>query len=488
MGSGSILIRMHSKLSRLPIAVFLWLLAGSAAVAFDLTDLIMSPEQEKRIGAEEHGRILAQFGGAYDDPELAAYVKSIGDFLVLTSSASSTRFTFTVLNSPVVNAFALPGGYVYVTRGLVALADTEAELAGVLAHEIGHVAARHGAQRQTQSVLANLGLLILGAATESSTAVGLGQIGASAVISGYSREDEYEADTLGVRYLSRAGFSPDAMSSFLRKLESHHNLEANIRGTSASQGLGFFATHPRTADRVSRAIEKAGAVHVNNPIVARDIYQKKVDGIIFGDDPAQGVIEGQRFIHPELGFQFTVPKGFVLQNSPSAVIAQGTNGAGIKFDLDKRDTRSSMTNYLRRVWAPDSRLSNLDSFYVDGLPAATAVVEAVQDGQADARLVAIAFDRDTIYRFVFIIPQRNASYIDGEYRRTTLSFRRISPAEGSRIKPKRLRIYEVRQGDTSASIAKRFPYPSYRLDRFLVLNGLGGGSVLRPGERVKIVY
>ena len=130
MGSGSILIRMHSKLSRLPIAVFFWLLAGSAAVAFDLTDLIMSPEQEKRIGAEEHGRILAQFGGAYDDPELAAYVKSIGDFLVLTSSASSTRFTFTVLNSPVVNAFALPGGYVYVTRGLVALADTEAELAG----------------------------------------------------------------------------------------------------------------------------------------------------------------------------------------------------------------------------------------------------------------------------------------------------------------------------------------------------------------------
>ena len=235
---------MCAKLTHALVVISLWLLASPAAVGFDLRDLVMSPEQEKRIGAQEHGRILAQFGGAYDDPELTAYVRSIGDFLVLTSSASSTKFTFTVLNSPVVNAFALPGGYVYVTRGLVALADTEAELAGVLAHEIGHVAARHGAERQTNNVLANLGLLILGAATDSQTAVGLGQLGASAVINSYWRDDEYEADTLGVRYLSRAGFSPAAMSSFLTKLESHHALDAKIQGRSSSQGLGFFATIP----------------------------------------------------------------------------------------------------------------------------------------------------------------------------------------------------------------------------------------------------
>ena len=479
---------MCAKLTHRLAVLSLWLLCSPVVVAFNLTDLIMSPEQEKRIGAEEHGRILAQFGGAYDDPALAAYVKSIGDFLVLTSSASGTRFTFTVLNSPVVNAFAVPGGYVYVTRGLVALADTEAELAGVLAHEIGHVAARHGAERQTNNVLANLGLLILGAATDSSAAVSLGQFGASAVISNYSREDEFEADTLGVGYLSRAGFSPDAMSSFLAKLESHHGLEAKVQGRSPSQGPGFFATHPRTAERVSRAIKNAGAVHVNNPIVAREIYQKKIDGMIYGDDPAQGIILGQRFIHPELGFQFTVPKGFVLQNSPSAVIARGANGAGIKFDQDKRDTRSNLTNYIRRVWAPKSRLTHLGSFLVYGLPAATAVVEGVQNGQADARLVAIAFDPATIYRFLFIIPARNASYIDQEYRRTALSFRRISQTEAAKIKPKRLRIYAVRQGDTAYTIGNRFPFPSHRLDRFLVLNGLRQGAALRAGDRVKIVY
>jgi predicted Zn-dependent protease len=166
--------------------------------AVGLTDLFMSPEQESRVGAEEHQRVLQEFGGPYPDPELAAYVSSIGNFLVRTSAASGTKFTFTVLDSPVVNAFALPGGYVYVTRGLLALADSEAELAGVLAHEIGHVAAHHGAQRQSQNVLANLGLLVLGVATNSSAAVNLGQIGAAAVLSGYSRQDEYEADTLGV--------------------------------------------------------------------------------------------------------------------------------------------------------------------------------------------------------------------------------------------------------------------------------------------------
>ena len=360
--------------------------ASPVTVAVDLTDLFVPPEQEKRIGAEQHGRILEQFGGAYDDPELAAYVSSIGRFLVLTSEASGTQFTFTVLNSPIVNAFALPGGYVYVTRGLVALADDESELAGVLAHEIGHVAARHGAQRQTQGTLANLGLLILGAATDSSAAVSLGQLGASAVISGYSRQDEYEADTLGVRYLSRAGFSPVSMSSFLSKLQSHHALEGKIQGRSGGEGLGFFATHPRTGDRVARAIQNAGAVTVYDPIVARDIYQSKIDGMIYGDDPAQGIVQERRFVHPVLGFEFTVPEGFHLLNGQSSVVAQGPEGAGLKFDLAPREGLRDMRSYIRKRWATDTPLSGLERVYINGLNAATAIVEgrATRTGRCQA--------------------------------------------------------------------------------------------------------
>ena len=183
-----------------------------------------------------------------------------------------------------------------------------------------------------------------------------------------------------------------------------------------------------------------------------------------------------------------MPPGFELQNSPAAVIAQGANGAGIKFDLDKRGTGADMASYIRRVWAPKSRLTNVDSFYVDGLPAATAIVAGGQEANTDARLVAIAFDRNTIYRFLFIIPERNASLIDGQYRTTALSFRRISAAEASRIKPKRLRIYTIRQGDSATQLADQLPFESHRLERFLVLNGMKRGASLHSGERVKIVY
>ena len=159
----------------------------------------MSPSDEARIGNEEHPKILEEFGGAYPDPAIGLYVNSIGQFLVQTSETPNARFTFTVLNSPVVNAFALPGGYVYLTRGILALAGNEAELAGVIAHEIGHVTARHSADRVGNSVLANLGLAVLGAVTGNSVVNKVGQIGAVAVLQAHSRDDEFESDQLGVR-------------------------------------------------------------------------------------------------------------------------------------------------------------------------------------------------------------------------------------------------------------------------------------------------
>lgn len=468
------------------VAVFA-LLQSTYAPAQGITDLFMSPEREKKVGAEQHEKILNEFGGAYDHPELAAYVTSIGQFLALTSEASRTQFTFTVLNSPVVNAFALPGGYVYVTRGLVALADNEAELAGVLAHEIGHVAARHGAQRQGQSVLATLGLMVLGAATESSAAVNLGQMGAAALLSGYSREDEYEADTLGVRYMSRAGFSPKAMSSFLSKLQAHHALEAEIQGRSGGEGFGFFATHPRTSDRVARAIKNAGAVTVSQPIVAQDIYFKKIDGIIYGDDPAQGVVKGQRFVHPGLGFEFTVPPKFSLLNGRSSVIAQGPGGAGIKFDMERRASESRMTHYIRDAWAPKAPLSNLEAVRVNGMDAATAVVEGVQGGKADVRLLAIEFDAQSVFRFVFVIPHQAAKDLDDQYRHTAFSFKRLSRSEVADIRPLQLNVHEVGPGQTIQSLAERMAVSDRQEERFLVLNGLSRGAALRTGQQVKLV-
>ena len=239
---------------------------------------------------------------------------------------------------------------------------------------------------------------------------------------------------------------------------------------------------------MSRAITTANTATVNNPIVARDIYLRKIDGMVFGDDPAQGIVEGRQFIHPELKFEFTVPPGFVIRNTPSAVFAQGEAGAGLKFDLDKGDTTLGMKNYIKNIWAPNARLTHLSAFSVDGLDAASAIIPGGQNGRADVRLVAIGLDSNTVYRFVFILPQDNGATVDREYRKTTFSWRRISEEEASRIKPKHLHIYEVREGDTLTGIVNRFSVAPYPMDRFLVLNGLTRDTALRTGERVKVVY
>ncbi len=189
----------------------------------------MSPAEEQRAGAEEHPKILKEFGGAYGDRAIGAYIDSIGQALARMSDLPNQRFTFTVLDNDVVNAFALPGGYVYVTRGLLALAGSEAELAGVIAHEIGHVTARHAAQRYSQSIVAGLGAALLGAVAGRGAA-DIAQLGSALYLSAYSREQEFEADILGVRYLARAGYDTGAMAGFLGKLQAHSALQARITG------------------------------------------------------------------------------------------------------------------------------------------------------------------------------------------------------------------------------------------------------------------
>ncbi len=461
------------------------------AAAQDLSGLfgaLLSPQQEAQIGSEQHPQILQEFGGAYDDPELSAYVDSIGQFLAQTQDRSDVNYTFTVLNSPVVNAFALPGGYVYVTRGLLALADTEAELAGVLAHEIGHVAARHGAERYGQGVVANLGLTLLGMVTKSEAIAGVAQLGALAAIQGYSREQEHEADFLGVQYLSRAGFDPGAMSGFLNKLGAHSRLQGEILGQSDAGGFDIFATHPRTADRVQRAIAAAGVQSVQDPIIARDIYLEKIDGLLFGDDPKQGLVKGTRFIHPDLGFAFEVPDGFTLLNGTQQVLARGPDGAVIRFDAAPRDDGRGPVAHLSEVWAPDANLRNIEPIRINGFDAATAAVRNGEGAEAlDTQLVAIAFDTQTIYRFLFATPPNVTSAMNEGFRRTTYSFRRLAPGEVDNIEPHRLTLRRVQAGESVDLLSARYPFPDHQRRRFQVLNGLTEGQTLVEGQLVKMI-
>ena len=449
----------------------------------------LSPEDEAQLGREQHPQIVQEFGGVYDDPELTAYVNSLGRLLAQTSELPDLDWHFTVLDSPIVNAFALPGGYVYVTRGLLALADNEAELAGVLAHEIGHVTARHSAERYGQSVLGSAAALGVGVLLGSEAAAQATSGAAELAVLSYSRDQEFEADTLGVRYLSRSGHDPQAMSSFLRRLLGHSRYEAELAGRpEAADAFDITQTHPRTADRVERAIEAAGGSQVNDPIVARDVYLDKIDGMVYGDSPAQGYVRGRRFLHPELGFAFEVPEGFELANTPNRVIAQNDAGAVILFDRAGEPSAAPMTRYLSDVWGRDVDLRDIQAIDVNGMEAATAWTQAdTRKGKADFRLVAIRFDNSAIYRFLFVTPSTATASLSEPLRRTTYSFRRLSSGELADLQPYRIEIYQVQSGDTFESLARRMPLGDKSLGPFRVLNGLREGEPLVAGQRVKLI-
>ena len=466
----------------------------STASARDfLSDFLLSEDQEKQLAAQEHPKILEQFGGEYRDPELRHYVESLVAFLGRTSARPDISYRITILNSPVVNAFALPAGYLYVTRGLLALADSEAELAGVLAHEIGHVTARHTARRYSRTVIAQLGIGLLGAVTKGTQLEGMGGLlepGAVLALQSFSREHEHEADLLGVETMSRAGFDPYAMARFLAKLERKTNLDARGAGRSGGGGQAdLFATHPRTADRVQRTVAQAAGTAVRDPITAGDIYLEKIDGLLYGDDPAQGFVRGRRFAHPDLDFQFEVPEGFTIVNGQTEVVARGPRNAAIRFDMEAKPQQHGPRRYISEVWAAGQKLSDLERISIGGRSAATAALALPQQGggQTTLRLVAIQAEQNRFYRFLLAAPGGVSDDLWRGFHETVHSFRSLTRQDRSALRPYRLVTHRVRRGETVASLAETLPFANDRIERFRVMNGLAGGEALRAGQIVKLV-
>lgn len=456
----------------------------------------MDTAQEISIGRQQHPQIIKSFGGAYGSPELRRYVDSIGQLLARTVERRDFKYKFTVLNSGIVNAFALPGGYIYISRGLLTLAENEAEVASVLAHELGHITALHHGRRQGSKSIA--GLLIAGAGIAASAAgVGGNQIGqlgnvvARSVLRGYSREHELESDRLALRYMSRAGYDPSAMVDFLRKMRDQSRLEAKRLGKSPDKvdATNYLATHPAPIERVRKASVLAGEYRVARPMRARDIYLRKIDGLIYGDDRDQGLIRGRAFVHPILKFWFEVPDQFQLFNSPTQVRAVGPDGATIIFDRALKPSDGPVSYYMTNVWGRGTRLGGLETIYINGLESATATARvSTNDGPRDARLVAIRKNLHTIFRFAFLTKPGQAEQWSKPFRRTSHSFRLLTKSEASAIRPLRIRTLRVRRGDTVASLARDMAgEDGFSLDRFLVINGLKKGARLRPGQIVKII-
>jgi predicted Zn-dependent protease len=454
----------------------------------------MSPSDEMKVGQQEHPNVVKEFGGVYDNAQVAGYVAAVGGRLAANSDLPQMEFTFTVLDSPIVNAFALPGGYVYVTRGILSLFNSEAELASVLGHEIGHVTARHTAKRYNQAMFAGILGAGLGVALNNSAASELFNYGSQLYLLGFSRDQEYQSDELGVRYMTKAGYDPYASADMLRALQRQDALAAKIaQSENSSRPPEFFSTHPNTANRVQKATDEAAGTGV--PLGARprlkDRFLDALDGMLYGDNPEQGLIRGLVFWHPKMRFTFTVPEGYRLINTADAVLAQGPEGAGAILTLNEVAAGSATSAAMATAWkafAGDKALQEVDSLTINGMEATTGWTQArTKSGDVVARIVTIRYSPTRTYHFLMVTPVGLMDQLSEGLRRMTYSFRKIADDEVDKIRPLKIEIVTVRRGDTPTSLSKRMAFEDYQLDRFLMLNGLDAGAQLKAGDRVKLV-
>ena len=449
---------------------------------------------ERAQAAQAHPEILAEFGGAYEGPG-TAMVKRIGKEVAVRSNIASAEneCTVTLLNTTVVNAFAIPGCYVYMTRGLLSIMNSEAELASVLGHEVGHVDAQHSKKRQNAALGSGL-VSILATVLTGSSQIGqlAGQLGQAWTMK-YSRDQEYQSDDLGIRYMTAAGYDPYAAAEILQSLGDQEALETRIRGQNeAAQIPSWARSHPLTAARVKRASQKAAATGVKPGQLKRDApdYYAAVDGMLYGDDPAQGFVEGHKFAHPVLKIAFEVPQGYYLNNGAAAVTATGGQ-AQIQFSGGKLGDGDSLDSYISTVFQGvlgnnKAQYTGVQRTTINGMDAATATARvATQNGNRDVNVVAYRFGGGSGYHFIFISPSNvNVSDV---VNTTARSFRKLTDAQAAALRKRVVQVVTVKSGDTAQSISQRMAFDNYKLERFLVMNNREANPTLRAGEKVKIV-
>lgn len=446
----------------------------------------LSPS-ERSAGAEAHPQILQQFGGAMSGPA-ADYVRRVGQKIAVQSGggARAQDYTVTLLNSNVNNAFAIPGGYVYITRQLLALMNDEAELAFVMGHEVGHVAARHSQKRQNRTALSSVLAGLAGAITGSDL-IGRGAgLVAGLTNLGYSREQEREADGLGVRYLSTAGYDLGAASDALAALGAQTALEARLKGQGGAEPSKWLSTHPPSAERVANMRSAAQALQprASGQLRNRDAFLNAIDGMIYDDDPAEGVVVGTGFRHGGLGLALDAPRGFAVSNTPQAVT--GTAPGNLQFDLRAADARNSDLNAIAAARWQQLGVSAqpMRATRINGVEALEGSIRAgAQSGPVDATLTVYRWTPQLALTLVSIAPQGQAAAVAP----VAASVRRLSPQEVAAIRTRRIQVVKVAAGDTLQSLANRMAYDDDRMGRFLTLNQLDASARLKPGDRVKLV-
>ena len=467
--------------------------AAPAASSAQIAGRVISPRYVQE-SQQDHPKLVAEFGGAETGPR-AAYVDSVGRRVAAYSGVAPNSYRFTMLNSAVENAFATPGGYVYITRQLMALMDNESELAFALGHEVGHVAANHAQARESYARRSSV-LGVLGAILGSVVGGGFGnavaemaQTRAQLATLSFSRDQEYQADTLGLRYLLGAGYDPAGGAGVLAALTRASALEARVQGRDSRQTPEWASTHPLSENRIQRALAEARQTgRLGTGVRNRDQFLAQLNGVFVDDDPAQGIIEGRTFTHPDLRIFFAVPQGYLMSNGTTAVSISGTGGKalfsggrynGSLEDYTYRVLQALAGGEVRLAMGPTQRT------VVNGIPAAYTIARAnSSSGAVDVSVFAYQWAPNTVYHFVTLT---RAGMGIGPFVPMVQSIRRVTPAEAASIRPRVIEVVSVRPGDTVQALASRMAYPTFRLERFLSLNGLQANSRLVPGQKLKLV-
>jgi len=474
------------------LALVFWL-AGCATnpVTGDTDFVMMSETEELAAGRAEHQEILKQYE-VYDDAGLQAYVASVGQRVAAKSHRPELNYVFTVLDSPEINAFALPGGYVYITRGLMAYLNSEAELAGVLGHEVGHITARHGVRQQSASHATELGVGLLSIFVPQIGALGHQAVSllGTALVRGYGRDQELEADRLGAEYLARTGYDPEAIISLLTVLKDQEILDQQLakqEGREARAYHGVFSTHPRSDTRLAEVVGVARQLAATPGERQRERYLDELDGLVFGSNPAGGTVRGQRFLHPQLDFVVEFPAGWRIVNETSRVIAGDSGGfAQLQLALMPAAELPTPEAVLQKLGVRE--LVSGTAFTVDGAPGLMGFTRmTVQGAQRVTRLAVIRRETEA---FVFLgatARETDLPHRDPDFVKAVKSFRHLSAEERAGIAPRRVRVITAKGKVSWQSLAEASPLKRLPEARLRTLNATAEGSSIAPGTRVKII-
>ena len=444
---------------------------------------LLSERREIQLGAEADPAIIAQYG-LYKDDRIAKFVDDLGQKMARISHRPTLAFHFRVLDSPVINAFALPGGYVYITRGILGYINSEAELAGIMGHEIGHVTARHGAKAYTRAQIAQVGFAagyIL-----SPTFRQFGDLASQSIgllFLKFSRDQERQADELGVLYSTKIGFDATNMSHFFGTL-------SRLRSESGQSLPDWQATHPNPNEREAKTLALTKQDQAKFPRkkfrTDRAPYLKLIDGIVYGEDPRQGFVENGYFYHPTLDFQFPVPQGWQVVNTPQQVqLVNEKQNAGIQFSLaDEATARAAAAAFISKSKAKVLK-SDVKRFH--GFP--TEIREStVTTQQGELKILSYFIQKGKqVYVFHGFGSPANYNKNLSSFKYTMGNFNRLKNQKARHVKPTRVKIVRVTKRTTLKRFLSKYPNKKVPPEKLAIINGMQLTDKVKPGDQIKVL-